>query len=51
MRSLTRSADYSFYILLPPEWLRELGWRERRKLILKKRGKTIVLQAEKARKK
>ena len=50
-RKLTRSGDYSFYVLLPPEWLKELGWRERQRVILKKQGKTITLQAQKTRKK
>ena len=50
-RKLTRSGDYSFYALLPPEWLKELGWRERQHLTLKKSGETIVLQADKTRKK
>ena len=50
-RKLTRSGDYSFYALLPPEWLKELGWRERQNLTLKKQGETITLRAEKSRKK
>lgn len=44
-RKLTRSSGYSFYVLLPPEWLKELGWRERQRLILKKEGKKILLRA------
>lgn len=45
-RKLTRSADYSFYVLLPPEWLKELGWRERQKVVLKKEGEKIILTLE-----
>jgi hypothetical protein len=44
IRKLTKSGEYSYYALLPPEWIRELNWKERQKLVLKKIGKRITIQ-------
>ncbi|MFH1612109.1 MAG: hypothetical protein ABH887_02485 [bacterium] len=33
----------SIFIILPIEMIRELGWREKQKVVVNKKGKTIVI--------
>ena len=41
-RKLTKLGKSSYYVVLPPELVRRLGWRERQKLTVKQKGKTIT---------
>ncbi len=43
VRKLTRSGSHSYYVLIPPAFIRDLNWKERQKLTLKKIGNTIVI--------
>ncbi|MBU1976755.1 MAG: AbrB/MazE/SpoVT family DNA-binding domain-containing protein [Nanoarchaeota archaeon] len=43
IRKITRSGD-SYAITLPIDMVRELGWREKQKVVLVKRGKGIVIK-------
>jgi len=43
-RKLTHLGKYTYYITLPPEIVRKLGWRERQKLTVRQSGKRIVIQ-------
>jgi hypothetical protein len=45
IRKLTKIAGGSSYaVTLPIEYVREFKWRERQKLVIKKVGKTLVIQ-------
>lgn len=45
IRKLTRtSGGGSMGITLPIEMVRELGWRERQKLVVKKVGKRLIIK-------
>lgn len=41
-RKLTKLGD-SYALTLPIDIIRELGWREKQKVVVKKRGKGIVI--------
>jgi antitoxin component of MazEF toxin-antitoxin module len=43
-RKLTRLGTHSAYVVIPAHILKELGWRERQKLTVKRSGKKIVIQ-------
>ena len=43
IRKITRSGD-SYAITLPIDIVRELGWREKQKVVLSKRGKGIMIK-------
>lgn len=45
IRKLTKVASGSSYgITLPIEHIRELKWKEHQKLVVEKRGKTLVIR-------
>jgi len=37
VRKLTKTGRSSMYVILPKEYLEELGWRERQKLVVERR--------------
>lgn len=43
VRKLQHSSR-SYLLRLPPDIIRELGWKERQKLVVKKSGKGISIQ-------
>jgi bifunctional DNA-binding transcriptional regulator/antitoxin component of YhaV-PrlF toxin-antitoxin module len=43
IRKLTRTGKGSMCVTIPIEDLRELGWREKQKVIVKKVGKKLVI--------
>jgi len=53
IRKLTKVAGHSFGVVIPPDFLRAFGWRERQRLIVKKvaRGVLIIDAKTKKRKK
>ena len=44
-RKLTRLGDHSYYVVLPPGIIRELGWRERQKLKIHRFGTKIMIES------
>ena len=44
IRKLTRIAKRSIGITLPIELVRELGWREKQKVVVKKRGNGLLIE-------
>lgn len=45
IRSLTKvSGGRSYVVTLPIEMVRQLKWRERQKLVVKKRGQRIIIE-------
>ncbi|GEM_PF-1892801 len=46
IRVLFRFAKRSFALTLPIEILRDLGWRERQRIRIRKMGKRIIIEQE-----
>lgn len=44
IRKLTKVGRQSIAVTLPIEIVREFGWREKQKVIVKKSGKRIVIE-------
>ena len=44
IRKLTRISKHSYGIIIPKDFIRELGWKERQKLVLNLRGKVISIK-------
>jgi len=44
VRKLTRVAGSSYYVTIPLDYIRELGWRERQKVVVRKRGKKLIIE-------
>ena len=44
IRKLTRVGKASYSIVIPKNMVKKLGWKERRKLKLNLRGKTITIK-------
>jgi bifunctional DNA-binding transcriptional regulator/antitoxin component of YhaV-PrlF toxin-antitoxin module len=43
-RKLTKLGKHSYYVLIPPRFIEALGWQERQKLVVRRRGKKIVIE-------
>lgn len=43
VRNLTKAGKHSLYVMLPIEMTRELKWKERQKVVLKKSGSKIII--------
>jgi len=44
IRKLTKTDSGSYYCIIPKEFIREFGWSERQKFVVKKIGKKIVIE-------
>ena len=38
------STNYSYYLTLPIDNIRDLGWSDNQKLVVKRRGRQLVIQ-------
>lgn len=43
IRQITQSGSGSYAVTIPIEIIRELGWRERQKVVVKRRGRGILI--------
>ncbi len=43
IRKITKVAKRSYAVVIPKELIIELGWRERQKVVLSRRGKKIIV--------
>lgn len=43
IRKITRTGS-SMYITIPIEFIRDLGWRERQKVTVEKKGKRLIIE-------
>lgn len=43
IRKLTRVGGTSLSITIPVEFIKEFGWRERQKVVVKKSGKKLII--------
>ncbi len=44
IRKIVKNGRNSYYINIPKELIRELSWRERQKLTIRRSGKRIVVE-------
>ncbi len=44
IRKIVKNGRNSYYINIPKELMKELRWRERQKLIVRKSGKKIIVE-------
>lgn len=44
IRKLSKSTGGSVYVTIPIDMVRELKWREKQKVVVKMKGKTIVIE-------
>ncbi|MAZ40959.1 hypothetical protein CL654_02485 [bacterium] len=44
IRKLTKVGKHSISVTIPIEVVRELGWRERQKVTVKKSGKKLIIE-------
>jgi hypothetical protein len=44
VRKLTRVGASSYYVTIPLDYIRELKWREHQKVVVKKRGKKLIIE-------
>ena len=51
VRKLNKTAKRSYSVVLPMEFVKQLKWRERQKLILSLKGKSITIKDWPGRKK
>ncbi len=40
----TGSEQGSYMLTLPKEFVRELGWREKQKVVVERKGKTLIIR-------
>jgi antitoxin component of MazEF toxin-antitoxin module len=43
IRKISKTGGGSFYVTIPIEVMRELKWKERQKVVVKKQGKKIII--------
>lgn len=44
IRRITRTGEVSFSVTLPIRYMRELGWREKQKVTVHRRGKKLIIE-------
>jgi hypothetical protein len=44
IRKITKTWDYTYYITIPREFISELGWRKKQKVVVQKIGNKIVIE-------
>jgi len=44
IRKITKTGKYTYYVTIPTEYIEELGWRLKQKVVVKKMGKKIVIE-------
>ncbi|MCF7905922.1 AbrB/MazE/SpoVT family DNA-binding domain-containing protein [Candidatus Gracilibacteria bacterium] len=43
-RKITKVGGHSYYVTIPLDYIRELGWREHQKVQVTKHGKKIIIE-------
>ena len=44
VRKLTKTGDYTYYVTIPREYISELGWRKKQKVVVNRVGKKIIIE-------
>jgi antitoxin component of MazEF toxin-antitoxin module len=43
-RNITKTGDYTYYVTIPHEYIRALGWKLKQTVTVKLSGKKIVIE-------
>ena len=44
VRKITKTGKYTYYVTIPSDYIDELGWRLKQKVVVKKIGKKIIIE-------
>ncbi len=44
VRKLNKIGGNSYFVTLPISYIRELKWREKQKVVIKKKGKKLIIE-------
>lgn len=44
VRKISRMGKYSYFVTLPKSVVKELGWRSKQKVVIRRVGKKIVIE-------
>ncbi|NTW27237.1 MAG: AbrB/MazE/SpoVT family DNA-binding domain-containing protein [Candidatus Moranbacteria bacterium] len=44
IRKITKTGSGSYCVIIPKEMIKELNWKERQKVVIKKSGKEIIIK-------
>ena len=44
IRKITKTGQYTYYVTIPKSILDELGWREKQKVVVQKKGKGLLIK-------
>ena len=44
VRKLTKTGDYTYYVTIPREFISELGWKKKQKVMVKRVGQRIIIE-------
>ncbi|MDD5070512.1 MAG: hypothetical protein PHV17_07255 [Candidatus Omnitrophica bacterium] len=44
VRKITKTGKYTYYVTIPADYIDELGWRLKQKVVVKKVGKKIIIE-------
>ena len=44
VRKITKTGRYTYYVTIPKAHLDALGWRERQKVVVRRRGSKLIIE-------
>ena len=44
VRKITKTGTYTYYVTIPREYIEELDWRKKQKVLLKLSGKKVIIE-------
>ncbi len=44
IRKITKTGNYTYYVTIPKSLINELGWQERQKVVVERKGATLVVR-------
>lgn len=44
VRKITKVGKYSYSVTIPKDMIKKLGWKERQKVVVKQKGKSITVK-------
>ena len=44
VRKITKTGNYTYYVTIPKSLIDELGWKERQKVVVERKGATLVVR-------
>jgi antitoxin component of MazEF toxin-antitoxin module len=44
VRKITKTGNYTYYVTIPKSLIAELGWQERQKVVVERKGASLVVR-------